>query len=80
MLDGSAGGHWLDLSAAGLAEVGYIRFSVPDDADAETSLNIELDAVSINGQKVGDVVPEPATMSLLAVGALATLRRRKTHT
>jgi len=75
--DGSAGGHWLDLSGTGLTEVGFIRFSVPDDGDTETFLNFELDAVSIASGHVGAQLPEPCTMSLLALAGVGLLRRRR---
>ncbi len=75
--DGTAGGTWLDLSTTGLTQVGYIRFSLADDGDELTSLNMAVDAVVINNGLVGDPIPEPATLTLLAIGALATMRRRR---
>jgi hypothetical protein len=69
LLDGSGGGKWLDISATGLAKVGYLRFSVPDDGNAATSLKFELDAVSIANAASGSPVPEPASWLLLASGA-----------
>ena len=66
LLDGSAGGTWLDISAVGLAQVGFIRFTVPENLAANVSL--ELDAVSIARGALGaPTVPEPATALLLAV-------------
>ena len=47
LLAGSGGGKWLDISATGLSQVGFIRFSVADDLNADSRLNFELDAVSI---------------------------------
>jgi hypothetical protein len=62
-LAGSGGGTWLDISAAGLSQVGFIRFSLPDDLDANTRLNFELDAVSIANGAVGSpTVPEPSAI------------------
>ena len=48
-----------------------------DDADANTSLNFELDAVSIATGHMGQPTPEPATMLMLAVGAVGVCRRRR---
>ncbi|NBB94948.1 MAG: PEP-CTERM sorting domain-containing protein [Planctomycetes bacterium] len=70
---GSAGGTWLDMSATGLSKVGYVRFSVPVDAAA----SFELESLTTSTQAVGTTVPEPATMSLLGLGALAILKRRR---
>ncbi len=80
MLDGSGGGTWLDISSSGLAEVGYIRFSVADDNDVMTGLNFELDAVSISSSAVGRVTPEPSAGLLLALAGLALapmIRKRR---
>ena len=35
LLDGSAGGTWLDVSSSGLAQVGFIRFTVPENLAAQ---------------------------------------------
>jgi hypothetical protein len=74
LLAGSGGGTWLDISSTGLANVGYLRFSLADDGNAGTSLNFELDAVSIAHAALGSMVPEPATATLAfsAVMALFT--------
>lgn len=79
LLAGSGGGTWIDISSTNLAQVGYIRFSVTDDADAGTELNFELDAVSINSIAMGTVVPEPSTLLLAGLMGLSfglTGRRR----
>jgi hypothetical protein len=71
-LSGSGGGTWLDISAAGLTQVGFIRFTLDNDLDANTSLNFELDAVSIASGAVGSpIVPEPGTAVLCGVCLLA---------
>ncbi len=65
LLDGSAGGTWLDLSGTGLSQVNYVKFDV---ADGQRML---VDSV------VGVAVPEPAAgLVLLTVAGLALVRRR----
>jgi hypothetical protein len=68
LLDGSAGGTWLDLSAApGVpASIQYVRFSLP----AGSPDTFVLDSLT--------AVPEPASLSLTLLG-LPFLRRRRTH-
>jgi hypothetical protein len=69
LLAGSGGGKWLDISASGLSQVGFIRFSVPDDMTA-MNFNFELDAVSIAHAALGAAtVPEPAAIILVFVAA-----------
>jgi hypothetical protein len=76
VLAGSGGGTWLDISGAGLAQVGYIRFSVADDMNIDSRLNFELDAVSIaHGALGAPVVPEPTTTGLAFVVVLFVQRR-----
>jgi hypothetical protein len=79
VLAGSGGGTWLDLSGTGLRRVGYIRFSVPDDLDANVNLNFELDAVSIAHGAVGGPVPEPvaATIWMIPMSVALLIRRRR---
>jgi hypothetical protein len=74
VLDGSGGGTWLDLSSTGMTEVGYIRFSV--GAGGGT---FEIDSISVSNMLAGDEVPvpEPATLGLLAAGAVGLIRRRR---
>lgn len=75
MLDGSAGGTWLDLDATGLTLVQYIRFSVLDDGDDDFDLNFEVDAVALNSTLA---VPEPGALGVLLVtGVLMTVRRKR---
>ncbi len=69
LLNGSAGGTWLDLSPTGLDAVSYIRFDNPGDT-------FELDAVSIANHKIGPAVPEPASLSLVLVLLATTTPRR----
>ncbi len=76
LLDGSAGGTWLDISGTGLSQVGYIRFSVPDDNNAGTNLLFALDAVSLSTAALGNPVPEPSTWLLLASGGCLALVAR----
>ncbi len=65
LLDDSAGGTWLDVSATGLPVVRFVRFDVPEGA----SSRMVVDAVT--------AIPEPGALSalLLVVGATC-LRRR----
>jgi hypothetical protein len=75
----SGGGKWLDISGTGLAQVGFIRFSIADDLNSTSRLNFELDAVSIARPAIGTiVVPEPPTIVLLiALEVLMCLKRRQ---
>jgi hypothetical protein len=80
LLAGSGGGKWLDISGTGLAQVGFVRFSVADDLNSISRLNFELDAVSIAHTARGTaVVPEPTSIILfgLALGTLAVSSRRR---
>lgn len=80
LLDGSGGGKWLDISTTGLAQVGFVRFSVADNLDPNVGLSFELDAVSIaRGAMGAATVPEPSTIILLglALMALHPARRRQ---
>ncbi len=83
LLAGSGGGTWLDISGTGLAQVGYVRFSVADDLNSGTWLNFELDAVSVSHAAMGAaIVPEPTGIILagLALAMLASrLGRRRQH-
>jgi hypothetical protein len=79
LLAGSGGGNWLDLSGTGLAQVGYIRFSVPDDGNPGTSKNFEVDGVSISHAAMGGpTVPEPASslLILIAISVAFIVRRQ----
>ena len=61
----------------GLAEVGFIRFSVENDGNDEVNLNFELDALSIATSAIGAAtVPEPSSGLLMVFGALVLLRGR----
>jgi hypothetical protein len=77
LLAGSGGGKWLDISGAGLSQVGFIRFSVADDGTSK-KLNFELDAVSVSHAAFGTAtVPEPKSMLLAAIGMSALAFRRQ---
>jgi hypothetical protein len=72
VLDGSAGGTWLDLDGAPFTQVGFIRFIGVQGS------TMELDAVAINTSAAGAAVPEPAAgMALLCGGGLLSLIRRR---
>jgi hypothetical protein len=80
LLASSGGGTWLDISGTGLAKVGYVRFAVADDSNSGTSLNFELDAVSVSHAAMGHLtVPEPATIALVALALvmMPIIRRRR---
>lgn len=66
LYDGSAGGTPLDISGSGLESVRFVRIAVPDDGDAETALNFEIDALV--------AVPEPAGILLLLAAAVVCRR------
>jgi len=76
LLNGSAGGKWLDISTTGLAQVGFIRFSVPADLSPIANSNFELDAVSIaRGAMGAPTVPEPGTSVMLGAAlVLSSIR------
>jgi hypothetical protein len=63
VLDGSAGGRWLDLSGTGLPAVNYIQFNVGQDQV------MYVDAVA--------AIPEPATGLLLLGTWMLLIRRRR---
>lgn len=65
LLDGSAGGTWLDLSGTGFSSVSYVEFSVPDGAQYPMYLE------SVVG------VPEPAAGALLAAALVILTARRR---
>lgn len=69
LLDGSAGGTWLDLSGVALPGVNYIRFQTPNPGQ-----ELFLDFVVVGGTPV----PEPgAGMLLLAMAAFVGRRQRR---
>ena len=65
LLDGSAGGNWIDLSGSGLPAVSYIRFTEPAGSI------LYVDGV------VGLSAPEPASLGVMIIGATALLARRR---
>lgn len=73
----SGGGTWLDLSATGLAQVGYVQFLIPDDNNPLTSPRLAIDSVSIANTAIGAAVPEPTTLTLLGAAALLLQKRRR---
>ena len=64
LLDGSAGGEWLDLTSVPYAGVNYVRFDV-----AEPGQSMYVDAVA--------VVPEPGAVGAVVIVAGALLARRR---
>jgi hypothetical protein len=65
LLNGSAGGNWLDLSDTGYSQISYVRFVVP----AGATYGMVINSVS--------AVPEPALGLPLMIGTAALLRRRR---
>jgi len=62
LLNGSAGGTWLDLSTVPTASVQYVKFDAPEGS------RVVIDAVS--------AVPEPAVLGLIGLAATVLRRRR----
>ena len=77
VLGGSGGGTWLDISATGLSQISWIRFSVADDNNGSVDLNFELDAVTISATALGATVPEPSSLVLLSISLLVVGSRRR---
>ncbi len=73
LLDGSAGGNWLDLSSTSLSSISDVSFTVPSDA----TYRMVVDGIS----GVADVpsVPEPASLACLGIGSLLLLTRKRRY-
>lgn len=63
LYDGSGGGTPIDIASSGLGSVSHVRIRVPDDANPNTSLTAEIDALAN--------VPEPASLVLTVLAVLA---------
>lgn len=77
VVNGGAGGTWLDIEPTGLPRVGFVRFTIADDMNPGTSLNFELDAVAVASAATGGIVPEPGTaaFALMGLAAVGSCRR-----
>ena len=62
LLDGSAGGEWLDLSSVPYPAVNFVRF------DAGTAQTMYVDAVA--------VIPEPQSLGAIVIASALLARRR----
>jgi hypothetical protein len=65
LLDGAAGGTWIDFGATGLSSVQYVRFEVP----AGATYRMVVDAVS--------AVPEPGGALVVLMGLARLFARRR---
>lgn len=72
LLDASVGGTWLDISATGLSQVGYVRFTTVADNDYD----FIIDSLLIADAATGAVIPEPAA-ALTLVSLLGLVVRRR---
>ncbi|MHA3771095.1 PEP-CTERM sorting domain-containing protein [Verrucomicrobiota bacterium sgz303538] len=74
VLNGSAGGTWLNLDSAPLQQVGFVRFS-----GVAAGQNLEVDAVAINTSLAGSAVPEPSAgvLAMMGIGMIGALRRKR---
>jgi len=68
----SGGGNWFDISDCGLDAVNYIRINA-----VNCGAGIRLDAVFSSAAAMVAAVPEPASLSLLLVGGMGLLARRR---
>jgi PEP-CTERM motif len=74
VLDGSAGGTWLNLDSVpvDVTQIGFVRFSDPLMGPGSTfppvTDTLEIDMVAINSAYVGAPTPEPASAALLLSG------------
>ena len=65
----SGGGIPVDVAAAMLDEIYFVRLSVADDGDPTTELRVNIDGFA--------VVPAPSTVGMLGLAAVGMLRRRR---
>lgn len=69
----SGGGNWFDISDCGLDSVNFIRINAIDCGGA----GIRLSAVFSSFESTIAPIPEPASLSLLLIGGMGLLMRRR---
>jgi hypothetical protein len=73
--------NWIPPKATDNGDVLGVTFHIPDGTLPSTEFvvdwNVIYNSVAYQGSQVLHVVPEPATIALLGIGALSLLRRRR---
>jgi hypothetical protein len=67
----SGGGNWFDVSGSGLSSIDYVMLN--GDANDPSTGGVRLEDLFVNA----NAVPEPGSLSLLCIGAIALLSRSR---